>query len=82
LAGDLVAKSGIMTAYLAGQIRDSQAADPSVPPADAELAAAGLLAMVEGLIAQTLIGRHTPRSAQAVLAAALDLVFGARVGTD
>jgi hypothetical protein len=54
------------------------AADRAGSRLDAELAAAGLLAMAEGLIGQTLLGRHTPQSARAVLATGLDLVFGAQ----
>lgn len=72
IATELVVKAEVLTGYLASLIRADR---PSITPADAERDAAGLLALTDGLIAHTLIGRRTVASARAILDAQLDRIF-------
>lgn len=77
----LVAEATKLTHYLADHIRRGRPVDPSITHTDAEQDAAGLLALVDGLIAHTLTGRHTSTTAQAILDSQLDRLFGPRTDT-
>ena len=67
------AAEGAVTAIL----RQAQAADLLRPGVDAQLAAAGLLAMSAGLGTSILVGQRSPESAVAVPDDQLDRVFRA-----
>ncbi|HVV20188.1 MAG TPA: TetR family transcriptional regulator C-terminal domain-containing protein [Pseudonocardiaceae bacterium] len=70
IAAPMVAAGARLRDYVAAQIRTAR------PDADADLDAAGLLALADGLIAHLLTGRLTAEMAHAILAAQLDRVFG------
>lgn len=70
IAAPMVAAGTRQRDYVAAQIRTAR------PHTDADLDAAGLLALADGLIAHLLTGRLTAETAHAVLATQLDWVFG------
>jgi TetR/AcrR family transcriptional regulator, transcriptional repressor of bet genes len=73
IATPLVAAGTRLTQYLADQIRRGRRVSD-----EAELDAAGLLALADGLIAHILTGRLTLNTAHEILARQLDRIFGPR----
>jgi hypothetical protein len=75
IAADLVSAGTRLTYYVAAQIRS---AHPEITETAATLDAAGLLALLDGLIAHTLTGRRTLEKAQKIMNNQLDRIFGAQ----
>ncbi|WP_020578083.1 TetR/AcrR family transcriptional regulator [Actinopolymorpha alba] len=76
IAADLRANSRLMRAFIADQVRVARATVDDTDRIDPDHAATGLLALVEGLSMQVLVGYHSPDAALAVLDAQLDVIFG------